>query len=137
VTAPGDVPPEILDRLRPICLGLPQAHEEPAWVGVRWRVRKRTFAHVYTVEPGDERAAGLPIRGDEPVCLMTFRAPDDEVGALANAGPPFFRAGWGTNVVGVVFTPAVDWDEVAELLAESYCVLAPRKLAALVPRPAG
>jgi hypothetical protein len=29
----------------------------------------------------------------------------------------------------------VDWDEVAELLPESYCVLAPKKLAALVSRP--
>ncbi|MCW2798958.1 MAG: hypothetical protein JWQ70_430, partial [Aeromicrobium sp.] len=42
----GEVPPEILDRLRPICLGLPEAYEEPAWTGTRWRVRTRTFAHV-------------------------------------------------------------------------------------------
>ncbi|HEX6311378.1 MAG TPA: hypothetical protein VF152_07095 [Acidimicrobiia bacterium] len=29
----------------------------------------------------------------------------------------------------------VDWDEVAELVTESYCVLAPRKLVDLVDRP--
>jgi hypothetical protein len=32
---------------------------------------------------------------------------------------------------------AVDWDEMAELLTDSYCVLAPKKLAALVRRPPG
>ena len=29
----------------------------------------------------------------------------------------------------------VDWSEIAELLTESYCVLAPQKLVALVDRP--
>jgi hypothetical protein len=29
----------------------------------------------------------------------------------------------------------VDWHEVAELVTESYCILAPNKLAALVERP--
>ena len=41
------VPLEIVDRLSDICLSLP-THVEPAWVGVRWRIRKRTFAHVVT-----------------------------------------------------------------------------------------
>jgi hypothetical protein len=39
VSGPGDVPSEIIDRLRPVCLRLPQAYEEPAWVGIRWRIR--------------------------------------------------------------------------------------------------
>ena len=28
-----------------------------------------------------------------------------------------------------------DWDEVTELLTESYCVMAPQKLVALLDRP--
>ncbi|HEY2812382.1 MAG TPA: MmcQ/YjbR family DNA-binding protein [Acidimicrobiales bacterium] len=28
-----------------------------------------------------------------------------------------------------------DWDEVAELITDSYCIQAPKKLAALVTRP--
>ena len=32
-------------------------------------------------------------------------------------------------------TATTDWAEVAELLTESYCVLAPKKLVALVDRP--
>jgi hypothetical protein len=30
---------QILTRLRAICLALPDAHEEHAWVGIRWRIR--------------------------------------------------------------------------------------------------
>jgi hypothetical protein len=37
-------------------------------------------------------------------------------------------------VVGLVLDGSVGWDEVAELLTESYCVLAPKRLAALVSR---
>ncbi len=58
MSAPGDVRPKILDRLRSICRGLPEAYEEPAWIGVRWRIRQRTVAHVYTAEP--ERSLAYP-----------------------------------------------------------------------------
>ena len=54
---------------------------------------------------------------------------------LRSAGHPFFYAGWGRDVVGMVLEEDTDWTEVAELLTESYCVLAPKKLVALVDRP--
>jgi hypothetical protein len=54
---------------------------------------------------------------------------------LRSAGHPFFYAGWGRDVVGMVLDDSTDWTEVAELLTESYCVLAPKKLVALVDRP--
>lgn len=132
-----DVPPELLDRLSSICLALPEAYEEPAWSGIRWRVGTRTFAHVRTIEPGrasaPARAAGA--RGDEPMTVMTFRAPADELDAIANAGPPYFRADWGRDVVGVVLGPDTDWAELGEQLVDSFCVMAPRKLIARVERP--
>jgi hypothetical protein len=34
----------------------------------------------------------------------------------------------------MVIDAGVDWDEVAELVTESYCVLAPKKLVELVDR---
>jgi hypothetical protein len=136
MTGPGDVAPDILDGLRPICRGLPETVEEPAWVGVRWRVRKRTFAHVLTVDPDRHLVYARAAQTDEPLCVLTFRSPPDELRALVAGGFPFFRADWGTNVVGMVLGERVDWEEVAELLTESYCVLAPKKLAALVHRPA-
>jgi len=131
------VPPEVLDHLRPICLGLPETYEELAWVGVRWRVRKRTFAHVLIASPDHQMAYTRAASTDEPICVMTFRAPGDEIAGLVTGGYPFFRPGWGADVVGIVLDDDVDWDEVAELLTDSYCVLAPKKLAALVDRPPG
>ena len=114
---------------------LPDAYEEEAWTGTRWRVRKRTFAHVLTVEAGHglrpHRAAGV----DGPTTLVTFRSSGPELEMLRAAGHPFFYAGWGRDVVGMVLEAATDWAEVAELLTESYCVLAPKKLVALVDRP--
>ncbi len=131
----ADVPAKVLRKVRPICMGLPDAYEEEAWVGTRWRVRQRTFAHVLTVEGGDDSAHTRAAKVDGPTTLVTFRAVGEELSMLRNAGHPFFYAGWGRDVVGMVLEDATDWDEVAELLTESYCVLAPKKLVALVDRP--
>ena len=135
MSEPGDVAPEILARLRPICFGLPQTYEEPAWVGIRWRIRKRTFAHVLSVDPDHQAAYARAARTDEPVCVMTFRAAGDELRALISGGYPFYKAGWGHDVVVMVLDATIDWAEVAELLTESYRILAPKRLAASVHGP--
>jgi hypothetical protein len=46
------VPPAVLARLREVCACLPEAREEAAWVGVRWRIRQQTFAHVLMIDQG-------------------------------------------------------------------------------------
>ena len=55
--------------------------------------------------------------------------------AFEHLGEPYFRAGWGSNVVGLLLDDNTDWDELAELLTDSYCIQAPAHLAAQVPRP--
>lgn len=135
MSGPGDVPPEILDRLRPICRRLPDTYEEPAWIGVRWRIRKRTVAHVYTPDP--ERFpfyARHAIDGEAPT-VMTFRVPADDLLGLTAHGFPFFRAPWGHNVAAAVLGDHTDWTEIAELITDSYCELAPKFLAAQVALP--
>jgi hypothetical protein len=134
VTGPGDVAPEILDELRPICDRLPETHEEPAWIGIRWRVRGRTFAHVYTIDPARHLVYARAVATDDPVCVLSFRSSIEDMHALISGGFPFFRAGWGANVVCMVLGDRVDWVEVGELLTESYCQLAPKKLIALIRR---
>ncbi|TDD64111.1 MmcQ/YjbR family DNA-binding protein [Jiangella aurantiaca] len=130
-----DVPDEIVEPLREICLSLPDAYEELAWVGTRWRVRGRTFAHVLTVDP-EYHAVYTRVSGaDRPVPLLTFRAPPDELDALVAGGPPYFRGSWGRDVVVLVLPDEIDWTEIAELMTESYCVLAPKKLVARVRPP--
>ncbi|HMG45743.1 MAG TPA: MmcQ/YjbR family DNA-binding protein [Acidimicrobiales bacterium] len=127
MTEYSDVPPEVLVGLRAVCLGLPETSEEQAWAGRRWTVRRRTFAHVLSVDSPSG-----------PTVVLTFRSSGDELDALRSMGHPFFRPGWGTNTVGMVLSAAegLDWTEIQELLTESYCILAPKKLASQVPRPA-
>ena len=135
VTGRADLTAEIVDRLRSLCLALPEAYEEPAWVGTRWRVRTKTFAHVLTIDGGWPPAYARAAATDGPVTLLTFESSGPELAALSEASHPFFKPPWRPTVVGMVLEPDVDWGEVAELLTESYCVLAPKKLVELIDRP--
>lgn len=119
-----DVPEAVEIRLRAVCLALPDAYEERAWVGTRWRVRGRTFAHVLGVEIDSVLRV-----------VLSFRSGGEELEILRHAGHPFFVLGWGRDAMGMVLDGDTDWDEVRELVTESYCVLAPKKLVALVDRP--
>jgi hypothetical protein len=116
-----EVPAVMVRRIRRVLSALPECREETAWVGTRWQVGKATVAHVFG--------------GEDQLFRIVFRAEPDEVIALQHLGPPYFRSGWGRNVVGLVLDDHTDWDELAELLTDSYCVQAPRELAARVPRP--
>ena len=120
-----DVPDNVEIQLRELCLELPDAYEERAWVGTRWMVRKRTFAHVLGVEVNDAA----------PLVVLSFRSAGDDLEVLRHAGHPFFVLGWGRDAIGMVLDDGTDWDEVRELVTESFCVLAPKKLIALVDRP--
>jgi YjbR len=120
----ADVPVETLAGLRSVCRGLPESVEKQVWAGTQWRIRNRMFAHVLTID-----------FDDGPVTVMTFRSSGPDLDALRGAGHPFFRPAWGANLVGMVLDTGVNWDEVTELLIESYCVLAPRKLVEQIDRP--
>lgn len=130
MSQPGDVPPDILDHLRVICQGLPEAYEEPAWIGVRWRIRSRTVAHVYVPDVERNPAYAAHVVDGEAPTVMTFRAPADDLAGLTASGFPFFRAFWGENVAAVILGDHTDWTEIAELITDSYCEQAPKFLAA-------
>jgi hypothetical protein len=121
-----EVPEDVEQRLREICLSLPDAHEQPAWKGTRWMVRTRTFAHVL----------GVVVDDADPLVVLAFRSAGEELEILRLAGPPFFVLGWGRDALGMSLDERTDWDEVRELVIESYCTMAPKKLIALVDRPA-
>jgi hypothetical protein len=126
---------DILGRLRETCLSLPTAYEEQAWVGTRWCVRKKTFAHVLTIENAWPPAYARAAATEGPLTVLTFRSSGQELDALANQGPPFFKPVWFPDIVGMALDDDTDWDEVDELLTESYCLLAPQKLTDQVERP--
>jgi hypothetical protein len=134
----ADVPPAVEARVRDLCLSLPEVTENPTWAGTQWRIRKRIFAHVITLD----FAGG-------PVTALTFRVPPAERDGLLAAGLPWFAPAWGKDAVGRVLlgegeddtgdddAGAIDWDEVGELIAESYCTQAPKRLAVKVSAASG
>jgi hypothetical protein len=104
-------------------------------VGVRWVVRKRNFAHVLTVDAGRPASYADSAGTNGPAVILTFRSSGEELASLAGHGLPFFKPRWSATVVGVVLDQDTDWDEISELLIESYCVLAPAKLRQRVIEP--
>jgi hypothetical protein len=125
----------ILEQVRGVCLGLPEAVEEEAWVGTRWRVRGRTFAHVLVVDEGWPPAYARTVGTDGRCVVVAVRAAGAELDALRSMGHPFSAPPWRADEV-LVAAESVDADELAELVTESYCVVAPTRLAAQVARPA-
>jgi hypothetical protein len=120
----ADVPDDLLAAVRAVCEALPETVEVAAWAGTQWRVRNRMFAHVLTID----FAMG-------PVTVLVFRAAEPELGTLRGTGLPYFRPAWGKDAVGMVLDENAGQDDLAELITESYCTLAPKKLVALVDRP--
>ncbi|PJZ50819.1 MmcQ/YjbR family DNA-binding protein [Leptospira saintgironsiae] len=126
------VPNTILSKLRLICLDLPEAYEEQAWIGTRWCIKKKNFAHVLMLQngypPAYAKASGL----DTVTCLLTFRFSPKKLDVSRFKQYPFFKPVWWEDIIGLVIDESVDWDEVEVLLKESYCQLAPKKLAEMV-----
>ncbi len=125
---------DVVARVGTAALALPDAYEEDAWTGVRWRVRKKTFAHVLVAQEGYTSAYREMTGVREPTTVLTFRSSGDELLALSNAGPRFYQPPWSPTVVGMVLDADTDWDEVAELVTESYLFCAPQKLWRLLGR---
>ena len=129
-----EVPPETLAKLRLACLDLPEGREEKAWVGTRWMIGKKNFAHVLMISDGWPPAYAQAAGSAGPACVLTFRAPIAKLATPRFKRAPFFRPVWFPNIVGLFIDTSTDWDDVTSLVVESYCVLAPKKLAALVDR---
>jgi hypothetical protein len=130
VSTPPRIEPtvDVVARVAATALALPEAYEEDAWTGVRWRIRKKTFAHVLVAQEGYTSAYRDMTGIVEPTTVLTFRASGAELLALTIAGPPFYKPPWSPTAVGMVLDDDTSWDEVAELVAESYRFCAPQTL---------
>jgi hypothetical protein len=129
VTGPVEVPPAIVGRVHALCLALPEATvrvDEPlvesrstAW---SFDIRQRSFCLLVA-------AAGV---SGTPIPLVRLRVDPDERQALLSLGHPFFAPRDGHDRLGVLLIGDTDWREVGELIVESYRMLAPEKLIALI-----
>src|SRR5512147_1805325 len=111
-----------LSRLRKVCLALPEATEKVAWGEPTFRVRDKIFAMFTDNHHGDGRVA------------LWCKAPPGVQEVVVGADPRRFyvppyvgHKGW----IGVRLDVTVDWDEVADLVKDSYLMTAPKRLAAL------
>jgi len=109
-----------LDRLREICLGLPETTERPSHGAPSFFVRdKKCFVMLLDDHHGDGRFA------------VWCAAPPGNQELLVQADPDrFFRPpyvghrGW----LGVMLHGKVDWDEVAGIVEDAFAAVAPKKL---------
>jgi YjbR len=128
-SAPIEVPEDIVERVRTLCLALPEVTVRVDGSLTRTRstaysfdIRRRSFCLLVA----REGPAG------QPVPLLVLRAGPGEREALLSTGHPFFASRAGRDRVGVLLTDDTDWEEIRELVTESYRVLAPKKLTALL-----
>ena len=121
-----------LERLRALCLALPEVHEVEAWGEPTFRVRNKLFA-MYA-DAGNHHGAGRPAvwckAGPGNQDLLVRAAPDRFF------VPPYVGpSGW----IGVYLDGGVDWAELTELLRDAYRLTAPKRLLAALDatRPRG
>lgn len=115
-------PDELMAAARAVCLKLPEATEHENTLGVNFRVGRRIFANVFSMEDPSGRRVTMLVCNADPAEREVLRA----------VGHPFFIPGAGRDRIGVLLDGDTDWDEVAELVTESYLLLAPKRLAAVV-----
>ena len=117
-----------LERVRAICLALPEATEKVAWGEPTFRVKDKIFAQYEDNHHGSGRIE------------LWCKAPDGLQAVLVAAEPERFfvpkyvgHKGW----IGIRMEGAVVWAHVAELLRDSYRMTAPKRLLAQLDDAAG
>jgi hypothetical protein len=119
-------PPDPLETLRNICLGLPgvterMSHGEPAW----FAGGKKLFV-MYADHHHDDRLG----------FWCACEAAERDALVAADPGryfvPPYVgHRGW----LGAWLDVAVDWEELAEIVTEAFRLVAPRRLVADLEGP--
>jgi len=128
--APHPAPPQALvDRLRAICLDLPEATEETAWTGTRWCISRKNFAHVVMIADGWPPAYAKAAGSAGPLCVLTFRTPGAAADIVRMRRAPYFLPRWWPDIAGMALAADTEWDDVEQHVVASYCALAPGKLA--------
>jgi hypothetical protein len=127
VNAPLEIPQDIVERVSTLCLALPEVTERVDHSRTTTRstaysfdIRQRSFCLLVAVKEPTGR----------PVPLLRLRTEPDERQALLSIGHPYFPPRAGRDRIGVLLTHETDWEEIGELVIESYRVLAPKKLSA-------
>jgi hypothetical protein len=106
-----------LQRVRELCLELPEVIERENHGDPSWLIRRRTIVQYTERNPGDRPGIWCP-------------APPGEREALVAADSSRFFAPrfGGDSWVGVYLDDSTDWAELRQMVEDAYRSLAPRKL---------
>jgi YjbR len=122
-----EVPQDIFEQVSALCLALPEVtvRVDPSLIRARstahsFEIRRKSFCLLIAMESPT----------GTPVPLLVLRADPDERDELLTIGHPFFAPRGGRGRVGVRITTDTDWEEIRELVTDSYRTLAPKKLTA-------
>lgn len=114
-----------IDKVRSVCLALPEAHEVEAWGEPTFRVKNKLFAMFASADT--HHGAGRP-------CLW-IKSTHVNQDLLLHIDPNrFFKppyvgpSGW----VGVYLDKRPDWSAIADIIRDGYKLTAPKKLLALL-----
>ena len=110
-------PVKTTSRIAAICLSLPETEERPfgGHTSPAFRVRDKMFVVI-----------------SEDRTTMTLKAPEGVQAVLVASDPerfivPKYVGNKGWVGVRLDLATAPDWDEIAELIYESYCLIAPKR----------
>jgi hypothetical protein len=110
-----------LDRLRAVCLALPEAHEVEAWGEPTFRVRNKMFAMYARAD--SHHGGGRPsvwVKSTHVNQDLLVREQPDRFFVPAYVGP----SGW----VGVYLDKGAKWNTIADILRDAYLFIAPKHL---------
>ena len=105
-----------IGSLRQICLSFPEAIEKETWGQPTFRVNEKMFVWCSSDETVDS--------------TMTLKAPSGEQELLLASDSRFFypayvgSKGW----IGINLDDTIDWEEIRELVEDSYRLVAPKRL---------
>jgi predicted DNA-binding protein (MmcQ/YjbR family) len=106
----------LLNRIRTICLALPETKEEIKWGHPVFVAGKKMFAGF-----GE----------DDAVAVLGFKVPDDQFDAMVASGrfaPAPYAARF--NWVNIRLSAPIDWAELEKLLVGSYRLVALKRMRA-------
>jgi predicted DNA-binding protein (MmcQ/YjbR family) len=112
--------PDPIHSLRELCMALPEVTERLSHGEPTWFVRDKKVFVMLSNHHHDDRLGfwcAAPTGAQE---MLVECAPERYF------RPPYVgRRGW----LGVYLDVPVDWDEIADLVTDAYCLIAPAKLA--------
>ena len=112
------------ERVRQACLSLPEATEQEAWGEATWRVKKKVFA-MYASARNHHGAGHESLWCAAPLGVAEILVRSEPEKFFV---PPYV----GTKGWFGVRLETVDDEELRSLVVQSYCMIAPKKLQALV-----